>query len=164
MRAATPVTSPGRPRGCSPPSRPAAWSWTSADPQATRQPIEYRLVENGWEALAALAGIREGPRAHAPLAGRRTELALLAAALERVRETRAPALFTVVGPPGIGKSRLLAELDRQGARVLAGRSLPYGPGLSFWALGEMIKSLAGILESDSSPVAAGSSPRSWPTR
>ena len=89
------------------------------------------------------------------MAGRRTELALLAAALERVRETRAPALVTVVGTPGIGKSRLLAELDPQGARVLAGRSLPYGAGVSFWALGEMVKGLAGILENDSPGEAAG---------
>ncbi|MDA0158838.1 AAA family ATPase [Solirubrobacter ginsenosidimutans] len=123
--------------------------------KATRQPIEYRLVENGWEALAARTGIREGPPARAPLAGRRAELALLAAGLERVCETRAPALFTVVGPPGIGKSRLLAELDPQGARVLTGRSLPYGPGLSFWALGEMVKRLAGVLESDSTADAGG---------
>ena len=123
--------------------------------RATRRPIEYRLVENGWEALAARASIREGPPARAPLAGRRTQLALLAAALERVREARAPALFTVVGPPGIGKSRLLAELDPQGARVLSGRSLPYGPGVSFWALGEMVKSVAGVLESDSTADAAG---------
>ncbi len=155
----------GGDRGPADLAAPATWLLAAAPPggvvvgertwRATRHAIDYRPIDAGWEALAARTGIREGQPARAPLAGRRAELALLGAALERVRESRAPALVTVIGPPGIGKSRLLAELDPQGARVLGGQSLPYGAGVSFWAFGEMVKGLAGILESDSPDDAAG---------
>ena len=63
-------------------------------------------------------------------------------------------LVTVVGEPGIGKSRLVTELratldDRPGLITWRhGRCLPYGEGITFWALGEVIKAEAGILESD----------------
>jgi predicted ATPase len=68
-------------------------------------------------------------------------------------------LVTVVGEPGIGKTRLLSEfrrsLEREAQRVTwrQGRCLPYGEGITFWALGEIVKAQAGILESDA-PVAA----------
>ena len=72
-----------------------------------------------------------------------------------------PQLVTLVGAPGIGKSRLLFELyaaldddPEVFANWRQGRSLPYGEGVSFWALGEMVKAQAGILESDSSDEAA----------
>ena len=70
-------------------------------------------------------------------------------------------LVTVVGEPGIGKSRLVTELrtaldDR--AELISwrhGRCLPYGEGITFWALGEVVKAEAGILESDDQAEAAG---------
>ncbi|TMK35281.1 MAG: guanylate cyclase, partial [Actinobacteria bacterium] len=90
-----------------------------------------------------------------PLVGRERELSVLRDALMRVREERAPQLITLVGIPGIGKSRLVYEL-MQIARETAeltywrqGRSLPYGEGVTYWALSEMIKAQAGVLESDS---------------
>ena len=68
--------------------------------------------------------------------------------------------MTLVGVPGIGKSRLVAELfaaRRRRRRLIIwwrqGRSLPYGEGVSFWALGEIVKAQAGILESDSAETA-----------
>src|SRR5438067_1414134 len=81
----------------------------------------------------------------APLVGRDREVELLVAALERAVGERTPQLVTLVGVPGIGKSRLLAELFHaieRGQRLVTwrqGRSLPYGEGVSFWALGEMVK-------------------------
>jgi tetratricopeptide (TPR) repeat protein len=63
-------------------------------------------------------------------------------------------LVTVVGEPGLGKSRIVAELfgyidQRPGlTRWRQGRCLPYGEGITFWALGEIVKAHAGILESD----------------
>ena len=64
-------------------------------------------------------------------------------------------LVTVVGEPGIGKSRIVAELLAPRRRPTApaltwrqGRCLPYGDGVTFWALGEIVKAQAGILESD----------------
>ncbi|HZB86817.1 MAG TPA: AAA family ATPase, partial [Gaiellaceae bacterium] len=81
---------------------------------------------------------------------------ILVGALARVRAERSPQLVTLVGVPGIGKSRLVFELFaaiEQGTWGLIfwrrGRSLPYGEGVTFWALAEMVKAQAGILESDS---------------
>jgi class 3 adenylate cyclase/tetratricopeptide (TPR) repeat protein len=90
-----------------------------------------------------------------PLVGRLHELDVLLDALARVRRDREPQLVTLVGVPGIGKSRLVWELfqrlDAEGGltRWRQGRSLPYGEGVSYWALGEMVKAEAGILETDS---------------
>ena len=64
-------------------------------------------------------------------------------------------LVTLVGEPGVGKSRLCAELFRhvdERPELISwrqGRCLPYGEGIAFWALGEIVKAECGILESDS---------------
>jgi class 3 adenylate cyclase/tetratricopeptide (TPR) repeat protein len=90
----------------------------------------------------------------AELVGRADDLEALHAAFARARRSREPQLVTVVGVPGIGKSRLVWELFRRldaEEELVAwrqGRSLPYGEGISFWALGEMTKAQAGILETD----------------
>ena len=72
-----------------------------------------------------------------------------------MRGRRAPPQFvTLIGVPGIGKSRLIAELlaavdiDSEMIWWRQGRCLPYGAGISFWALGEMAKAQAGVLETD----------------
>jgi predicted ATPase/class 3 adenylate cyclase len=135
--------------------------------RATERVIEYRPAEPvvakgkarpvaAWEAVEARSrfgvDVTRAPRT--PLVGRSREVAQLAAALERVAAERVPQLVTLVGVPGIGKSRLLAELFQaveRGDRLVTwrqGRSLPYGDGVSFWAVGEMVKSQAGILETD----------------
>src|SRR5439155_19812845 len=90
------------------------------------------------------------------------ELESLSAALDRAVEGRAPQLVTLVGIPGVGKSRLVHELFRllesggrsELIRWRQGRSLPYGEGVTFWALAEMIKAEAGILEGASPDGAA----------
>ena len=90
----------------------------------------------------------------AALVGREREVDVLRDALTRARQEREPQLVTLVGVPGIGKSRIVAELfsivDADPDIILwrQGRCLPYGEGISYWALGEMAKSHAGILESD----------------
>ena len=74
---------------------------------------------------------------------------------ERATQQRSCQLVTIVGEPGAGKSRLCAELfhhleDRPGlTRWRQGRCLPYGDGIAFWALGEIVKAECGILDSDS---------------
>jgi predicted ATPase/class 3 adenylate cyclase len=140
--------------------------------RATERVIEYRAAEpvtaKGkaepipvWEVVQARSwfGV-DLARPSRPLVGREREVELLVAAFARVCEERTAQLVTVVGVPGIGKSRLLAELfaaiDR-GDRLVTwrqGRSLPYGEGVSFWALGEMLKAQAGILETDAPADAA----------
>jgi class 3 adenylate cyclase/DNA-binding SARP family transcriptional activator len=89
-----------------------------------------------------------------PLVGRSHEFGELLRAFERARGTGTPQLVTLVGPPGIGKTRLVAELwqsleaDRDLIAWRQGRSQPYGEGITFWALAEIVKAEAGILESD----------------
>jgi predicted ATPase/class 3 adenylate cyclase len=133
----------------------------------TRAVIEYRtavpVTAKGkrepvpaWEALQARArfGVDVPHQARTALVGRQRELGVLREALVRVRAERTPQLVTLVGVPGIGKSRLLYELSQitdAEADLISwrqGRSLPYGEGVSFWALAEMVKAQAGILEDD----------------
>jgi DNA-binding SARP family transcriptional activator len=85
-------------------------------------------------------------RQEAPMVGRRQELAQLGQAFEHVASERTPTLFTLLGPAGIGKSRLAAEFEslvRDRATVLNGRCLPYGKGITFWPLGEVVRQAAG---------------------
>jgi class 3 adenylate cyclase len=90
-----------------------------------------------------------------PLVGREHDLAVLQATYGKAVRESSVQLVTVVGEPGLGKSRLVAELfafvDSQPEIVSwrQGRCLPYGEGISFWALGEIVKAQTGILESDS---------------
>jgi len=110
-----------------------------------------------WEVVAARArfGVDLAPQERTPLVGREREVAQVVDALARVREQRSSELLTIVGVPGIGKSRLVGELFQSilhGGELTywrQGRSLPYGRGVSYWALAEMVKAQAGILETDS---------------
>src|SRR4051794_17043364 len=91
-------------------------------------------------------------RRAAPLVGRRPQLAELESSFERVRNDCNCLLVTVVGPAGIGKSRLVEEvLERvsSSARVARGRCLSYGT-LTYWPLAEVVRELAGI-GADASP-------------
>jgi class 3 adenylate cyclase len=97
--------------------------------------------------------------ARTPLVGRARELDVLQQALARARAEHAPQLVTLIGVPGIGKSRLLWELfrsvdaDPELITWRQGRCLPYGEAVAFWALGEMVKAEAGVLETDDATAA-----------
>ena len=139
--------------------------------RATRYAIDYRehppVEAKGkakpisvWEPLEAR--VRPGDRVQltkALLIGRSEELELLRGALARVRRERRPQLVTLIGMPGIGKSRLVGELlagveaEREPITWRRGRSLPYGDGVSFWALAEIVKAQVGILETDTVEIA-----------
>src|SRR4051794_18496543 len=135
--------------------------------RATRDAIAYREAEpvaakgkaapvRAWEAIEPLArlGVDRSAPSHTPLVGREHELGMLASQLARTRAERASELVTLVGVPGIGKSRLVPGLfdlvEREPALITwrQGRCLPYGEGVTFWALGEIVKAEAGILETD----------------
>jgi class 3 adenylate cyclase/tetratricopeptide (TPR) repeat protein len=114
-----------------------------------------------WQVVRARARVGVERVGGADLVGRERELTLLKETLARVARERSPQLVTLVGVPGIGKSRLVFELFgtiQTGAYGLVywrhGRSLPYGDGVTFWALGEVVKAQAGILESDGPAEAA----------
>jgi class 3 adenylate cyclase len=127
--------------------------YAETEPVAAKGKAEPVAV---WEAREARSrfGV-DTVQAGAPLVGRRRELDLLTGALARAREECSPQLATLVGVPGIGKSRLVYELwrlveaDPEIIHWRQGRSLPYGEGVTYWALAEMAKAQAGILESDS---------------
>ena len=99
-------------------------------------------------------GIRTGGRTTTPFLGRRAELTLIENALAEAERTRRAQLILVVGEAGIGKSRLVLEFarcleERPGLVTWRqGRCLPYGGGVSFSALSEILKEHAGILDSD----------------
>ncbi len=91
----------------------------------------------------------------APIVGRDHELALLNTLYERVVRESVPHLVTVYGPPGVGKSRLVADFTAtleaalSPPAILRGRSRPYGEVIAYGALAEIIKGEAGILDADS---------------
>jgi class 3 adenylate cyclase len=133
--------------------------------RSTERAIDYREIEpveakgkaqpvSAWEALQPRARFAVERVHGAALVGRRREVDLLEGALARVLEERSSQLVTIVGVPGIGKSRLVLELYELIERLEEliswryGRCLPYGEGITFWALGEMVKAQLGILEGD----------------
>jgi class 3 adenylate cyclase/tetratricopeptide (TPR) repeat protein len=95
-----------------------------------------------------------------PFIGREIDLALLKGVFDRALAANAVEIVTIVGEPGLGKSRIVAELlayvDGRPELVTwrQGRCLPYGEGVSFWALGEIVKAHAGVLESDPASIAS----------
>ena len=101
-----------------------------------------------------LAAVRESasraPTISAPFIGRDFELELLQMTFARAVKDERAHIFTIYGDPGVGKSRLVREFVAgvEGATVLAGRSLPYGEGITYWPLAEMVKVAAGITDDD----------------
>ena len=84
-----------------------------------------------------------------PFVGRGRELDALSVALDRAVESRSCQLCTVVAPPGIGKSRIAQEFTRaaeEECRVVVGRCLPYGEGITYWPLKEIVQTLGGESE------------------
>jgi class 3 adenylate cyclase/tetratricopeptide (TPR) repeat protein len=110
-----------------------------------------------WEVKSARArfGVDVAHEARTELVGRERELDVVRGAFERARHERTPQLLTLVGVPGIGKSRLVYELSRivdadpELITWRQGRCLAYGDGVTLWALGEIVKAQAGVLEQDS---------------
>lgn len=116
-----------------------------------REPVtSFRL-----DAVSAAAPGR-ARRLDTPMVGRQRELRLLRDALERSVNDRRCHLLTLLGPAGVGKSRLMLEfLQSLGsqAAVLRGHCLPYGEGITYWPLGEVVRQAAGLRGDEPGPVA-----------
>ncbi|HSG13815.1 MAG TPA: AAA family ATPase [Gaiellaceae bacterium] len=96
--------------------------------------------------LLEVTGIPKARGLDAPFVGRASELDALSGALARAVESRSCQLCTIVGPPGIGKSRIAEEFTASaldGCRVVVGRCLPYGEGITYWPLAEIVEALGG---------------------
>ena len=105
----------------------------------------FRLIE----VTTGVAGVAR--RLDSPMVGRDRPLAQLRQAFDAAVADRSCQLFTVLGAPGVGKSRLVAEFlgTVQGeATVLRGRCLPYGEGITFFPVGEVVKEAAGLDDFD----------------
>ena len=104
-----------------------------------------------WEVVGARDGSPVEQQDETTLVGRQGELEELAGFCDSALEERQVGIATIVGPPGIGKSRLLRELVRRlesSCAVHSGRCLSYGEGITYWPVTEIFKSAAGILQSD----------------
>jgi len=91
-------------------------------------------------------------RLTSPLVGRERQLLELEDVLQRAVAERACRLVTVLGAAGVGKSRLTHEFVTslgERATVVRGRCLPYGEGITFWPIAEVVKAAAGVREEDS---------------
>src|ERR671931_933848 len=121
-------------------------------------PVELKGLPDAvwaWRAIGANGHGARPQAVQAPLVGRDAELELLTNTYERALRDRRAHLFTIYGDPGVGKSRLAREFAAtlEGATVLTGRSLPYGEGVTYWPLAEMVKGAAGIADDDPLEVA-----------
>ena len=113
--------------------------------KAERVPA-YRLVE----VIPHMLGVSR--RLDSKLVGRADELSMLQATFDRTVRDRTCTLVTVFGSAGLGKSRLTQEfVDRveATARVLTGRCLPYGEGITYWPVAELIRSACNVSASSS---------------
>jgi class 3 adenylate cyclase/tetratricopeptide (TPR) repeat protein len=118
------------------------------------EPVEPLELKGKAQPVAAwrLLGVVTGAPAFArrldsPLVGRQRELALLEQAFRRALDEQTCHLFTVLGAAGVGKSRLVHELITslgEDARVLIGRCVPYGEGITFWPLTGLVRQAAAI--------------------
>ena len=125
--------------------------WTALpdlDLKGKADPVPAVLVLEGPSGSA-----RGIPGLSAPLVGRQREMDLLHSTFERARQEAQPHLVTIYGEPGVGKSRLVGEfVDGVSSdplvTVVQGRCLPYGDGIAYWPLAEILKQRAGIEERD----------------
>ena len=136
--------------------------------RATRHAIRYDGIEaidakgkaapvEAWLALEAALGPAERPAGVGALVGRGQELELMRSFWHRALTEQRPHLITLLGPPGIGKSRLCQEIAalvaEDGGRIVRGRCLPYEDQPGYQAFSRVARDVSGILESDSPALA-----------
>jgi class 3 adenylate cyclase len=138
------------------------------------EPVEPLSLKGKAEPLPAhrLLRVLEGAPAYkrqldAPLVGRREELAQIRLAFDEAVSERSCQLVTVLGAPGIGKSRLARELAAalaNQAEVLSGRCLPYGEGITYWPLVEIFRAAAADHELEAALAAGAPEEIFWSVR
>jgi class 3 adenylate cyclase/tetratricopeptide (TPR) repeat protein len=121
-------------------------------------PVQALVLKGKAEPVPAyrLVTVHDAPeRRHAALfVGRERELAVVREAWERARVEQRCELVTLIGDAGVGKSRLVAEaLASVEATVVRGRCLPYGEGITYWPVVEVLKQLAVLPPDDAAALA-----------
>jgi class 3 adenylate cyclase len=136
--------------------------------RATNEVIEYEdvgaLAVKGkrepvpaWRACEATSEPGARILSRSPMLGRDGELSTLLHAFELTGTTRRPHLATLLGPAGIGKSKLAREFVKaaqaRGAQAFSGRTLPYGENSGYGAFAQLVKQITGVFDTDSPTVA-----------
>ena len=120
---------------------------TRLDPVGPVEAKGKRAPVEAWRVLGVIAGADSfARRLDTPLVGRTKELRVLRDGLTAGADRRECRLMTVIGTAGVGKTRLVSELVAEVgtyATVASGRCLPYGDGITFWPLTELIQRLGG---------------------
>jgi class 3 adenylate cyclase/tetratricopeptide (TPR) repeat protein len=136
--------------------------------RATRHAVEYQplpaVVAKGkaapveaWVAVRVVSEPSERPATLGPFVGRGRELDVIRSVWRQATADRRPHVVTVVGAPGIGKSRLCREMsvevEASAGRVLRGRCVPYEGQTGYHASAQLVRQAFGIFDSDSQQVA-----------
>lgn len=136
--------------------------------RATRQAFAFERLDpidakgktdpvDTWLAVKPLADVAERPVTLVPFVGRRRELEVIRSVWEQAIDESRPQVVTVLGSPGVGKSRLCREVaalvEADGALVVRGRCLPYEEKTGYNAFAQVVRQVAGIFDSDAPPVA-----------
>jgi class 3 adenylate cyclase/tetratricopeptide (TPR) repeat protein len=147
-------------------SRPGTVTVGESTYRATREAVSYERLEPlqlkgkeepvpAWEATGALTEPRRATAlAKTPLIGREEEAGLLVSLVDRVGREGRPHLVTVIGQAGVGKSRLLRELmstlidSEAPPTIRSGQCPPYGTGIAYWALAEVLNQEFEIRDTD----------------
>jgi class 3 adenylate cyclase len=114
-----------------------------------QEPVQAKGLPAPLAAWRAVGELAETDGSDLPLLGRDDDLQLLRLVHRRAVRERAPQLVSITGEAGIGKTRIANELmeelraDPEPPRILVGRNPPYGRGIAFWALGEILREAAG---------------------
>ncbi len=122
------------------------------------EPVEPLSLKGKAEPVPAFRLVEVVPGAHgvarrldSPMMGRDAELAAVVDSFERSQREPGCELVTIIGVAGVGKSRLIREVSSRladRARIVEGHCLPYGDGITFWPLAEIVKQAAGIEDTD----------------
>ncbi|GIH08002.1 hypothetical protein Rhe02_60690 [Rhizocola hellebori] len=114
--------------------------------------VAHRLLSASWAA-------QRQPRAEPPMVGRDDELRAITSLIDETATSGRPRLLSIVGVAGVGKSRLVREVisaavhRRPDTKVLRGRCLAAGDGITYWALGEILRNACGIALGEAGRVA-----------
>ncbi|HEU4865331.1 MAG TPA: adenylate/guanylate cyclase domain-containing protein [Actinomycetota bacterium] len=112
------------------------------------------LPLRAYDVLDVLPGLERETSSRTPMLGRQQEMELLQTLYRRMVTDDRPSLVTIYGEAGVGKSRLVEEFQswaealERAPTVVHGRCLPYGEGVAYWPLAEILKRHAGVQDSD----------------